>query len=345
MSHDFPIAYALDDEGLPLSVIDVTNPAFALDPDERELEKRVSDAIEQMRSFADPSMSSAREAFVREARSSRLASSLVGGEGAVEGLATYRAKLGPEGLGAQASDFDRALADSLPCYSCRLRLRDTSRLLASSALAALGEPLLPARAPLVLVDVASGAAADALNALILARARDPGALEGRPLAIYALDPEQEGAAFALRALEALSSPGFPLSGLKAELIYLPYDWAEPRVLRELLTKLGAAGAACALSSEGGLFEYASPKVIAANLEAAREGLSAGRGRMAAPPWVGTAARVDGSSGFFCGSSPASARRRPIEELEAELAASGYVIEELTKTPLSLVFRADRAQGL
>jgi hypothetical protein len=333
------LAYAYDGEGLELPVIDLSHPAFALDPSEGEILSRVDAAIAEMRAFSSPSLRSRakRALFSLLSRRSVLVRSIGSSSGGyLGGLATYRVKLGPGNLGpGWAGAIDRSVADSLPCYSARLRLRDSASLLAEVA----REALSAARpgAALALVNVAGGAAMDSLNALILLRSRDPAALEGRRLDIYVLDRDEAGPAFAARALGALMAEGLPLHGLDARLTYLPYDWSDAGALRDLAEELGRERAACALSSEGGLFEYAGDEAIAANLRAAAEGLSSGCGSRSLPPWVGTISRVEGPAAFLNGASGAALRLRPRPELEAAVAAAGYRLTRTLDCPLSTVF--------
>ena len=47
--------------------------------------------------------------------------------------------------------------------------------------------------------------------------------------------------------------------------YLSYEWSDAERLRMALEGLNAGYAACAISSEGGLFEYGSDEEIVANL--------------------------------------------------------------------------------
>jgi hypothetical protein len=56
-----------------------------------------------------------------------------------------------------------------------------------------------------------------------------------------------------------------LCGINAGMEYIAYDWTWPQQLRILLRAIDALGAVVAVSSEGGLFEYAADEQILANL--------------------------------------------------------------------------------
>jgi hypothetical protein len=61
-----------------------------------------------------------------------------------------------------------------------------------------------------------------------------------------------------------------LHGLHIDFLAITYDWSDPPRLALILQGLGAEGAICAVSSEGGLFEYESDEEIIANFTALRE---------------------------------------------------------------------------
>jgi hypothetical protein len=343
------LAYARDEGGRELPVIDVSHPAFALDPSEVEIQARVDDAIAQMAKREKSSSFAQRLVFKVLAKRSVLAGSLsLGPNTFVGGMPTYRLKLGPGNLDPRwATPIDFSFADALPCYSARLRLRDTATLLSEALVESLGRA---PRKALHLVNVAGGAAADSLNALILARRSCPGLLEERPIRIHLLDLDEDGASFAGRALSALTEPGGALCGLDVRLSWTPYDWKDPCALRELGAAIGEEGSACALSSEGGLFEYGSDEVIEANLSAFAAGFASGvavsgaEGAAEILPWVGTISRVEGKAAFLNGASGAAIRLRPRRELEEAIARSGYRLTRAVDCPLSTSFALERARG-
>jgi hypothetical protein len=187
------------------------------------------------------------------------------------GMMTYFNKLTPATLGdGYATLLDRQWAASLTPLTFRWRMRDVARSLAD-ALA----PQLEARfgAPVALINIAGGPAADSLNALILLQKERPGLLKNRKITIDVLDLDHEGPHFGARALEALQAEGAPLAGLDVDFEYTSYDWTNPVVLQMAARLILAEGSAAAGSSEGGLFEYASDEDIVANLQALHDNIA------------------------------------------------------------------------
>jgi|GEM_PF-1690415 len=345
------VAYAADEEGRELAVVDVGHRAFRLDPSEAEIGERIEKALADVKEQTRGGWSLRKALFPILIRRSALGRGIVSSEGAfVSGMSIYRLKLGPGNLGSWATPMDRALADALPCYSARLRLRDSASLLAESCAAAIAAR--PGSA-LHLVNVAGGAAMDGINALMVLRRADPRALDGRRVLIRVLDLDDAGPAFAARALAALMAAGMPLEGVDARLERVAYDWSDAAALRDAGRLAGAEGAACVASSEGGLFEYASDADIVANLRALAEGWAEGaarsgpgggpRGGAPRPPaWIGTLSRVDGPAAFLNGASGSSIRLRPRAELDAAVAEAGYRITRAIDCPLSTSFELSPA---
>jgi hypothetical protein len=340
------IAYAFDEDGLELPVIDISHPAFALPPGEGETASRVAATIEYLKNRSKASALAHRYLLPLLARRSVLVSAITRSSGAcVSGIATYRLKLGPGNLGSGwAGGIDRRIAESLPCYCARLRLRDAAAFLAEAC--AESAAARPGR-PLRLINVAGGAAADSLNALMMLRRAEPTALEGRRLEIIILDRDEAGPAFARRALEALMAEGMPLAGLDAVLRFEAYDWSEPGLLGELGRMVGEEGAACALSSEGGLFDYGGDEDISANLRAFAEGLRAGAakapgaaGGRSGAAWIGTLSRSDGPVAFLNRASGAAVRLRSRADLGTVAESAGYRLARAIDNPLSTTFRLD-----
>jgi hypothetical protein len=254
------IVYVRTPEGVETAVIDVTNEAFAVTATEEELEAM---AVQYIREAGQQ-----REVpeAVREAlRNSTLGRALMGASGTfLDGMTTYRLKLGPENLGEEASPIDRRIAASFPAFTARLRLQDMARLLAEGLVRTVAsEP----RRRVCLVNIGGGAGADSWNALIHLHGEDAGLLMGKSIAIAVLDLDARGAAFGVRASEALCTPGAPLGGLNVSFQYLSYEWSDTSRLRSVLEGLNAGDAACAISSEGALFEYGSDEEIVVNLKA------------------------------------------------------------------------------
>jgi hypothetical protein len=255
------VCYAIADDGLELPVIDVTHPAFAFELSDEQLSEQIDRFVHSLQMAAQLPP----EAMAAMAQKSRLMRGLVamGEEGYTSGMVTYLNKLGPDNLGeGYTSPMDRQWAAGLTPLTFRWRMRDLARLVADELAAGLA-----ARpdAPLVMVNIAGGPAADSWNALILLQKEHPELLAGRRVRIYVLDVDAEGPHFGARALAALRAADGPLAGLDATLEYITYDWAQPQQLRILLRAIDAMQAVVAASSEGGLFEYAADEQIVANL--------------------------------------------------------------------------------
>jgi hypothetical protein len=318
--------------GIEVPVIDLSHPAFALDPSDEELKLalRATEAYVQ-RLMRTPRL--VRNFAMRVSlRGSRLASTVAGARsGYLGGLGTYLAKLGPDNLGSWAGKVDREVAASFPCYSARLRMRDAALLMAEE----IERLVLPERgAALRLVAIAGGPAMDMVNALIFVRHRSPEALAGRAIRIDVLDVDAEGQAFGASALDALRESGGPLAGLDVSMRCVAYDWNDADKLAEALgsTALAEArGEKYTFSSEGGLFDYASDDAISANLRAI--GAIAGAGAA----MVGTASEAEGPAGLINGSSGAALRLRSAAELERLVLGAGWMMERCVERPLSRSF--------
>jgi hypothetical protein len=259
------VCYAVADDGLELPVIDVTHPAFAFELGKDE----VSSLIDRFVLSLQAATRLPPGAMAAMAQKSRLMRGLVAGDGGyTPGMVTYLNKLGPDNLGeGYATPMDRQWAAGLTPLTFRWRMRDVAQLLAEGLI-----PALQARrdGPLRLINIGGGPGADSWNALILLQKEHAQLLAGREITIHILDVDAEGPHFGERALAALVAGG-PLAGVDAKMAYVPYDWAEPDQLRELLEGIDAPQAVVAVSSEGGLFEYASDDQITANLAALETG--------------------------------------------------------------------------
>jgi hypothetical protein len=257
------VLYAMTDDGECLPVIDVTNPAFAVVVSEREVAALTDQFVlesSERREISAP----LREALQR----SRLGRAITAASGTfLTGMNTYLLKLGPDNLGVAAEAIDRRIAASFPALMSRLRLQDMAQMLADGLTTALAG----AHRRLCFINIAGGPAADSWNALIHLHARNPDLLPGREIVTAVLDLDEHGPAFGARALEVLRGPGAPLSGLGVGFEHIRYDWSVADRLPRALEALHAADAVCAISSEGGLFEYGSDADIVRNLEELRAG--------------------------------------------------------------------------
>jgi hypothetical protein len=239
--------------------VDVANPAFAVRIPDAELEAQ-ADAFERESGPVRELAPGIRAALAR----STLGAAVIASSGTyLAGLPTYVFKLGPEHLGGCDSPLDRRLAASFPALTMRVRLQDMVHQLAGGLRAAL-QSSAPTR-PLLMVNIAGGAAADSWNTLMQLRREHAGWLDERPITIAVLDGDAEGPAFGAAAVRALQGPGAVLEGLHVDYRHIVYDWSNTSVLEQTLNSLGAREAICGLSSEGGLFEYGSDADIVSNL--------------------------------------------------------------------------------
>lgn len=255
---------AFSEEYGELQIIDVTDSSFRVEVSEKMLAAMSQDFIDS---------SEQRERISAETREllgrSVLGRALASASGSyLPGMSTYLMKLGPKNLWDGSLEIDRKIASSFPALTSRIRLQDMAQMLADGL-----EELIstkPGR-PVSMVNIAGGTAADSWNALLCLRAGDQHRLDGRSIRIVVLDRDEPGPEFGARAIQTLQKPGAPLHGLQIEFLPICYDWSDPHRLAVILQSLGDEDAACAVSSEGGLFEYGSDDEIIANLLALRSG--------------------------------------------------------------------------
>jgi hypothetical protein len=259
------VLYAFTNEGIELPVIDVTNAAFALNLGPGDLETLQQKFIAEQRRGQNTPL------FVRKLyvnfflRKSALWQGLrKASRRYLSGMNTYLMKIGPMNLGKGYTGFgDKQIAASFPATALRLRLEDTAQMIAGG----VSGPLAASPgAPLHLLNIAGGHAADSLNALLLLRRGNPQLLADRKIVIQVLDLEQDAPDFGRRALAALESDGAPLHGLDITFTFVPYNWAEPEGLRLILSDIGTGERVVGVSTEGGLFEYGTDQEIISNLE-------------------------------------------------------------------------------
>jgi hypothetical protein len=253
------------DDGLELPVIDITNPAFEISFDERELNAQLEQFIRDAKGPANipPFLRGLLFAYMRS--QSVLMRGLMGSDGTfLSGMNTYLLKLGADNLNKNFfSDIDRRIAGSPASLFARLRLQDIAHLLADSLI-----PILDTqpKASLHLLNIGGGPAIDSLNTLILIRKDHPDLLDGRQIFIHILDLNNAGPNFGARTLTSLQSDNAPLHGLNIHFAHINYNWSHSDKLREYIKSLDGDNI-CAASSEGALFEYGSDDDISGNLQA------------------------------------------------------------------------------
>ncbi len=315
--------YAATDEGQQLPIVDVTNPAFAIEVTADDLEHRLQDHMREVerRSKVPAFVQNIVLGFMM--KRSRLMRAITGAEGGfLGGMDTYILKLGPGNMyPPYASGIDRQISASLPGLSVRLRLQNVSHLLADGM-----RPMLaasPAK-PLHLLNVGGGPAIDSLNALLILHTSNAGSLASRPIFIHILDLDEAGPHFGARALQVLQAQGAPLHGLDVQLEHTRYDWSDPSMLKELLGTVGDA--IVAASSEGALFEYGSEEIITGNLKTLQA---------ATPPtaiMVGSVTRADTTGRLLNGASRAALQMRGIDGFTRLAESAGWSVAERLDRP-------------
>ncbi|HXB97250.1 MAG TPA: hypothetical protein VNZ54_04305 [bacterium] len=311
------LCYAYTVDGLELPVIDVAHPAFEVAFSDAEL---AAQARAFMAEQARGQSSWLGRLFVRHVLPRLLGRSRLGRglararNGYLDGISTYLLKLGPAQLGQGYADaMDRRIAASFPALGTRLRLQDTATLMAEALAPALRSA--PGQ-PLHLVNIAGGPSMDSLNALMLLR-RDPAQpLLGRPVRIQVLDLEADGAAFASAALAALLEPGAPLYGLDVALSHRPYDWNDAAALDRALDSLPPT-ALLAVSSEGGLWNYAPDAVVLSHFQALARRAPQGT------TFTGSISEADGAGQAVKLGSLARLELRNLDAFTALAAAQGW----------------------
>jgi hypothetical protein len=251
------VTVPLGDTVLP--VVDVTNPAFAISPSADEMSAMTAQYIKESTQSQDVSPE-IRAALSR----SRIGSGLMAARGTfLSGLSTYLLKLGPDNLPDDFHPIDRRIAASFPSVTARLRLQDMAELVSGS----VSQPLAAdANRSLHLINIAGGPSADSWNTLIKLR-RAGTAFGSRVLTVTVLDVDEHGPVFGERVFEALQTEHAPLTGVDIHFKHWRYNWEAFHELNGILASAELKRSVCAVSSEGGLFEYGSDDDIVGNLSA------------------------------------------------------------------------------
>ena len=243
----------------------------------------------------------------------------------LSGITTYMFKVGPGNLGPDADPMDQGITASFPAFVMRLRLQDMARMLADGlAPIATASP----HRSLCFINIAGGPAADTWNTLIHLKTEHPELLTDRQVTTTILDLDHQGPSFGSRALETLRAPGAPLSGLNLELRHLTYEWSQTHRLPEILTALNATDAICAISSEGGLFEYGSDEEIRTNLQHLHAST--------APDAiiVGSVTRANQLLQGSTGSTGILVRPRTLEAFQSLATQGRWTIQNIIERPMS-----------
>lgn len=256
-----PRAWARTADGVELPIVDVTDPAFALEVRPDELPALVESSVARMEQLTRMPRPVGRLFRSSLARNSVLLGGRARSGAFMSGMTTYLNKPGPDNLDpAWAGRMDDRVSRMMPCVAVRLRLRSVARLLADH----LATALTPGSAPVELLNIGGGPASDSLNALILLNTERPGLLAGRSVVVRVLDIDETGPRFASECARVLTATGGALDGLDVSVAATRHDWADAAGLPG---ELGKARGLTVGSSEGGLFEYGADAEIAAALEA------------------------------------------------------------------------------
>jgi len=260
------VAYAISASGLELPVIDITHPAFMVNPGEKQINELRQKLVADGENFLKIPAWLRKIIIYIMFKRSYLGRGIMASSGTfLDGMSVYLLKLGQENLGkGYATAMDKSIAAGLGHLSLRMRLQDMAREISGGI-----KPLLAQRprASLHFVNIAGGPAMDTLNALILLYKEAPDQVRNREIKIHLLDMDSEGPAFARDALNALQSAGAVLGGLKAQINIIKHDWANTAELEKYLRDNIPADAVVAVSSEGGMFDYCPDGLLFANMKA------------------------------------------------------------------------------
>lgn len=250
------LPYIFTDTGLELPVLDITHPLF---------EQSVDDGALAAQRAQSPALAALVRAMSEAQRRAITKRSYIWGThftaGAatsyLSGMGTYMLKLGPRLIGGgKDREGDRRATMGVGGIAARMRLRDLCRGQAEVLV-----PLLAAHpgAPLRLVNIAGGAAADTINTLRLVHRRDTRLLWERKIEIHLLEIDTIGPHFAERSLAALRQAGEEFGPLDLDFRFHNKAWDDEVAWAAILAD--GDRDLCLCSSEGGLFEYGRPEEI------------------------------------------------------------------------------------
>lgn len=324
------IHYAVTRDGLELPVIDITHSAFHTErPTQDQLDRQVAEAVAKQETYERRPTWLRKVMFWFFARHSIIMRGVMGSHGTfLTGMSTYLLKLTPGTLVPPlGSRVDIAMVSSIPAVGLRLRLQNMVEYLTAGVLSPLASR---PNARLVFINIAGGPCPDTLNTLLVLQQRHPELLRGRKVLIRVFDLHDLAPEFAAKSLEALRAPGAPLAGLDADLAHVPYDWSQPQALALALETLGLKEDVVAVSSEGGLFCYASDEEIVGNLRVLSEGV----------PFdavlAGSLTVKNGPGAVFHRLSRAATIPRSLDEFKALAEKGGWRVTASMEEPLNTV---------
>lgn len=315
------VIYARTEDGLELPVLDMTNSAFAASATEAELEAMSTQFIKDMGN-RPPVTLEMQEAFQKSIFGKAI---MEASRTFLDGVTTYRMKLGADFLPTNANAVDKAIMASFPVLCVKLRVRDMALLLAEGLAARLESG---SNRGVLLVNIGGGPAADDWNALVALRNEFSEKMAKRDFRIAVLDMDTQGPAFGARAIEALREAGSPLRGMQIGFQHFGYDWRDAQRLQEILGELRAADRLCAMSSEGALFEYGSDEEIVANLKQLHEVTAADTIVVGSVTRTGDVDRAASTNGRV------ATRPRTMEQFKALAENGGWRVEKTLERPFS-----------
>lgn len=304
------VVYATLGDGVVLPVVDVTNPAFAVD----DRESNLSMWREQI---ANPPVRSDQPIGASPAppTSLLLQRMLTPPAGYLDGWATYVLKVGAENLPQRLdTELERRVLSSANAMSLRVRLQQLSRLMAES----LSPGVESAR--LRVVSIGGGTGIEALNALIVLRKANSSILPPTDLVI--LDVDGQGSELGAAALASLRSPGGTLAGTDIDLRFAPYSWSQPEMISSILADDLNERPFTLVSSEGALFEYGSDSEVVSNLKFLRE--------VGNFPVAGSAIRDDAAGEAMVARSPFRLHARAMRGIETLAYQAGYCVTRVVQ---------------
>lgn len=257
------VLFATTNEGHRFPILDLTHQAFKVRSDPAFLDELLAKyAAADRRQRRVPT--ALQKWLMRNlARRSPLMKALIQPESDhFDGLSTYVIKLGDKNLPPPFDGrLEKRIAGSPHALLTRVRMQQIAGMMADTIRT---DPLFRGAQTLHFLNIAGGPAFDSINAL-LALAQDAPELLDRRIEIQVLDLASSGAAFGRASIAELTRPGGPLAGVDVTLNHIAYDWNDTRPLEAVLETIRAQNGLALLSSEGGLFEYASDAAVVDNL--------------------------------------------------------------------------------
>lgn len=233
------IVFATTADGLRLSVIEVTDPAFAVPDDPASLAARGDAFLDwDRRNRRMPRIVTRLLMRLAARRSLLLRKMLASDNEYLDSISTYMLKLGADHLPPGFDGpVDRKVAAAPHVMLIRLRMQQIARLMAEALLPRLADA---PDATLHLVNIRERTGARQYQRMIML-ARTPATLIHRPTAIHVFDAQPDGPTFGARAPCAHRARG-AAAWARVQFQHHGYDWNDTAPLARLLASLAARGA-------------------------------------------------------------------------------------------------------